>query len=118
MTPLEALQALEAAAATVPEVGVFAVGEALHPPAVIVGPPVLAPLTTCPELVAATFEVTVAVALADGRRVLEALLALVEDLSAAVETQTAAAVTRAIPGTYTAGSVELPAYLLTVEFPL
>lgn len=118
MTPLEALEALETAAKTVDGVRVFALDEVVDPPGVVVEPPELTPRTACAGYTDAKFTVNIVVAMQDARRVVEALLALVDAVTVAIEDSTRATVTNGVPGTYTTGGGELPAYQLTVEVPL
>ena len=117
-TALEALQDIEAAVATVTGVRVFALGEIVDPPGVVVELPVLTPRTTCPTFTDATFTVYLVVALTDGRRVAESLLSLIDLVLAAIEEHTPAVVRSGSAGTYTVGGTELPAYSLDVEYPL
>lgn len=113
----DALQALAAAAGTVEAVRVFPLGASVTPPAVVVGPPRLEWSTNCAAASNATFSVFVIGALDD--RAIEGLLDLAPLVAAAIEEGTPAVVLSADPGTYTsAGSGELPAYELTVEYPI
>lgn len=113
----DALADIAAAAATVPGVRVHALGESVTPPAVVIGPPELNWNRFCTGPNDATFTVYVIVALDD--RALDRLLDLAPAVQSAIETDTPATVPRAIPGTYTsAGSGDLPAYELQVEYPL
>lgn len=111
----DARTAIEDAAKTVEGIRTYALGADLTPPAVVVGPPRLEPLASCPGPATAVFPVEVVVALGD--RSLEQLWDLVPAVWAAIEESTDGVVTTASPGTYTA-STELPCYELTVEFPI
>lgn len=117
-TPLEAWADLEEAVKTVPGLRIFALDEVIDPPGAVVEPPVLTPMTACPGYNEASFTVVVVVAMGDARRVVEALLAFVGPVMDAIENETPAAVTMANPGTYRTGATELPAYELTVQYPL
>lgn len=107
---------LAAAAAGVDGVRVRALGEAVTPPAVVVGPPRLTPLTTCPGPSTASFPVHVVVGLDD--RALERLWELVPAVWEAIEENTPAVVIAADPGTYSTGTGDLPAYQLQVDYPI
>jgi hypothetical protein len=112
----DAQAVIEAAAQTVEAVRVFPLGATLTPPAVVVGPPRLEWATSCPGPTTAFFTVFVVAALDD--RALELLYELAPQVGAAIEAESAGVVLRADPGTYNAGTGDLPAYALTVEYPL
>lgn len=113
----DAQAAVETAARTVAEIRVFALGEQVTPPGVVVGPPRLDPLSHCAGPSTAVFPVNVVVALGD--RSVEQLYELVPAVWEAIEENSDAVVTTAVPGTYNNGAAgELPAYELTVEHPI
>lgn len=107
---------LEAAAGTVADVEVYPLGAPITPPAVVIGPPRMEWSTSCPGPTAAFFTAFVVVALTD--RALEQLYELAPAVAGAIEANTPGVVLRADPGTYNAGTGDLPAYALTVEYPL
>lgn len=113
----DAVAALTAAIETVEELRVFPLGAEVTPPAAAIDAPPLTGATHCPGPTTATFSVFVAVQLDD--RALEALYDLVPAVWLAIENETDAVVTRAEPGVYSSGgAAALPAYQLTVEYPL
>lgn len=107
---------LEAAAGSVAGVRVHPLGAPITPPGVVISPPRLTPLSSCVGPGTATFAVHVVVALDD--RALERLWELVVAVWEAVEDATPAVVTAADPGTFNSGTGEMPAYQLTVEYPI
>lgn len=119
MTALsEAVDDLYAALGTVDGVRAYrGTGVRLDPPAAVVGPPRLTRgryNTSAPT--EATFQVAVVVGWSE--YTLDELLRLEPLVSAAVYENTGAAVGDSTPGTWYAGGVDLPAYLIDVVFPL
>lgn len=112
----DATSDLEAAAATVAGVQVAPLGAELTPPAVVIGPPRLEWVANCPGPTTALFSVFVIVALSD--RALEQLYELAPAVADAIEANTPGVVLSADPGTYNGGTGDLPAYVLTTEYPL
>lgn len=112
----DASAAIGEAAASVGDLRLFALGQSVTPPGIVVGPPRLTPLGSCAGPANAEFPVTVVVAL--GELSLEQLWDLVPAVWEAIEGQTGAVVTAAQPGTYSTGSGDLPAYELTAEHPI
>ncbi len=118
MSIADAAAALKTAVLTVEDVRVYALGEQVTPPGVVIGPPALTGQTVCAGPTDATFSVYVIVALDD--RALERLWELVPAVWAAIEENTDAVVLRADPGTYAAAGIpaEMPSYELAVEHPI
>lgn len=107
-------EALYAALAGVQGVRVYRDPAApIDPPASVLAAPSLSWDGPCHEPSTASFRVYVIVAMDD--RALDRLWDLVPQVAEAVDTVPEAVVTRATPGVYTSGGVDLPSYDLTVE---
>ena len=117
-SPADAAAALYAALSTVNGVLVArGTGVPVDPPAAIVGPPRLTRgRYNTVEPTEATFQVAVVVAWSE--YTLDELLRLEPLVSAAIYEHTGAAVGDSSPGSWNAGGVDLPAYLIDVVFPL
>ncbi len=114
----DALAALLAAADTVDGLKGYR-GDALGKiqlPAVAVGAPTLTWQVYCTDPTEASFPVTLMVPLGEGA--LDALLALLPTLQAALEENTPAAVTEATPAALDLGNGSVATYQLTVNYPL
>lgn len=118
MSPLDAaVESLYGALATVDGVRPYrGTGVRLDPPASVVGPPRLTRNTMSVDPTEAVFQVAVVVAWSE--YTLAELLRLEPLVSAAVHEHTQASVGDSTPGTWNAGGVDLPAYLIEVLFPL
>ncbi|MGE3453396.1 MAG: hypothetical protein AB7I06_18505 [Burkholderiales bacterium] len=88
-------------------------GDDVDPPATVLLPPTLTWEAYVPEPTAAVWQVALVVP-AD-ERALALLWALRPRVTAALDDVMDVAVIRAEPGTFPVGSVELPAYLITLE---
>lgn len=91
-------------------------GAILDPPAAIVGPPALTFGGPTSDPVDARFVVVVCVAFDD--RAMTRLFELLPEVTAAVESETDAVVTGAMPGTWQTNQTALPCYEITVEMSL
>lgn len=117
-----AVKEIRAAAitATVPGVRLrgYKLGEDITPPAILVGPPSFTPRGYCADGLAAdaTFPVWVIVALDD--KTAERLYTLAPAVAIAIEAESQGTVSDARPATYGAPSGDLPAYELTVTYPI
>jgi len=118
MTLADAVDQLYAALSTVDGVrAVRGTGMRLAPPATVVGPPRLTRgRYNTVDPTEATFQVAVVVAWSE--YTLDELLRLEPLVSAAIYEHTGAAVGDSSPGSWNAGGVDLPAYLIDVVFPL
>lgn len=114
----EAVDALYAALATVDGVRPYrGTGVRMDPPATIVGPPRLSRgRFNTADPTEATFQVAVVVAW--GEHAGDELMRLEQLVAAALYEHTGAAVGDSTPGTWNAGGVDLPAYLIDVSYPL
>ncbi|NIH81691.1 hypothetical protein [Amycolatopsis viridis] len=115
-TVSEAAQQIETALKTVDKLRVYPLGDDIDPPGLLIGAPQLtwdgygsAPTT-------ATFPVFLIVAMDE--RALELLWQLVTPVTAALDTVQDAVVQSADPGTFPAGSQNLPCYSFSVEVSL
>ena len=117
MTPLEAADALFAALKSVDGVPTFrGVGVLLSPPATAVGPPRIVRGAYGPDPTEATFQVGIVVARTPAA--MDELLRWEPLVVAALFDLTEASVGASVPGTWPSGGVDLPAYLIDVDFPL
>lgn len=117
----DAMDGLVAACETIPDLQACRVenSASVRPPAVVVGPPTLRwEGGQCPGSAPTEAEFVVYIVVGATDRALEKLLDLVPLVAQAIEDDTAAVVTQAIPSGGTFGTVELPAYELTVVHPL
>lgn len=113
----DAAKALGAALAVLDGVRVYVdPAAAVDPPAVAVGPPALTFETFSEDPTNATFVVFVVVPLDE--RALERLWELVPAARAAITSGTPAACGTASPSVFNSGGRDLPAYELTVDYPL
>lgn len=117
-SPLErAWLALVAAVRTVDGLRVYTdPGAVLDPPAAIVGPPALTFGGPTSDPVGARFVVVVCVAFDD--RAMTRLFELLPEVTAAVESETDAVVSEAMPGTWQSNQTALPSYEISVEMSL
>lgn len=112
-----AAQDLETALRGVEGLRYYALGDAqVDPPAVVLGAPALAWEAYALAPTTATFPVFLVTALDD--RALERLFAFLVPVAEALDAVADAAVQTANPGTYVAGTQELPCYTLNVEVAL
>ncbi len=111
-----AAQDLETALSGVEGLRYYPLGSNVDPPGLVMGPPALTWEAYCLTPTTATFPVFLVTALDD--RALEQLFQYVVPVSEALEAVTDAAVQNASPGTYLAGTQELPCYTLSVEVAL
>ena len=91
-------------------------GAVLDPPGAIVGPPALDFGGPTSDPIGARFLVVVCVPFDD--RAMGALLELVPQVTAAVESETDAVTVEAMPGTWQSNQTALPSYEISVEMSL